>query len=302
VGIDHAFVYVLEGEPPGAAPRPHEARGDLLARAQAAGVLTVRKWDRWPDWWYDPELATRRVGDATINRDWRLFPREGWPEAMQVPVYNDCRLRATGIAEWVMPLDADEFAHPMGDYRTVPETLAAIKKAHGDGWLTGVRMCAKFWSASDGAPLGLGSADTTTTWAWDDNGSEGVVRGDGCHCARWWKTALHVAGLRDRLAGNNMHDAEKEQSGGAHLNADACAELAVSHLKAGAPPDATDPKLGSMRSDALRRVAPCIAAEAAADAYSLPRLRQCVADAWQPVRPPPKTAEEQGYQGVPIAV
>jgi hypothetical protein len=140
----------------------------------------------------------------------------------------------------------------------------------------------------------------TTKWAWKDNGVNNEVMGDGCKCARWWKAVLYVPGLRDRLAGNNMHDAEKEQSRALHVNADACSELAVSHMLGKGRMDETGgmeqytTHLGSMESKAFLNIAPCIATELGAKGedkqpYSVSRLQKCVQDAWVPVKPPRKT-------------
>jgi hypothetical protein len=146
--------------------------------------------------------------------------------------------------------------------------------------------------------------DTTTQWAWEDNGVNDAVMGDGCKCARWWKAALYVPGLRERLGGNNMHDAEKEQSRALHINADACSELAVSHMlgrgRMGEIEKYTT-HLGKMESNAFLSVGPCIAREigqkddGSKQPYSIDRLMGCVRDAWVPVKPPRKTHGASGW-------
>ena len=85
----------------------------------------------------------RRDDKNNAQRDWRLFPREGLFAMMQVPIYNDCRVRATGHAEWLGIWDIDEFPHPMSKFRTVPEVLAAKEKIYPD--LKTVRMCDRSW-------------------------------------------------------------------------------------------------------------------------------------------------------------
>ena len=57
----------------------------------------TKRWDRYPDWWFNPNMTAWWNDEGSkINMDMRFHDRDGWPEIIQVPVFNDCRLRATG--------------------------------------------------------------------------------------------------------------------------------------------------------------------------------------------------------------
>ena len=133
----------------------------------------------------------------------------------------------------------------------------------------------------------------TTKWVWKDNGVDNAVMGDGCKCARWWETALYIPGLRERLGGNNMHDAEKEQLRAMHVNADSCTQLSVSHmLGRGRMTEiaAYTKYLGKMENQAFIKTAPCISQEIGdgKKPYDVSRLKKCVQAAWVSVRPEPR--------------
>jgi hypothetical protein len=127
VGVEHIFLYYLEGQTddmpvPGAGKsggvlgvQDQPDFDSLFKAAQSSGRVTIRKWDRWPNWWFNTTWATRWDNDKKRpERDWRLVTREGYMEMMQVPIYNDCQVRSHGHAEWLTHLDVDEFLHPMG--------------------------------------------------------------------------------------------------------------------------------------------------------------------------------------------
>ena len=344
-GAGHAYVYYMAGSHPGlpafdTTHGPRRAPGDqaqsatLLAELRAAGLVTVRNWNRWPDWWYDPEVATVWGSNDQVVRDYRLFGREGWPDSMQVPAYNDCRLRAYGRHDWVVPLDADEYlhahdaAHPAALLPDIFDAIAAREErqrralaapSSSGAPVDGIRFCARFWHfAEEDAVSGEESpftaakrAPTMPTlanrWVPDDNRVAATeefpkpMSASGCTCVRWWKTAYKIDAMRNRLGGHSMHDAEKSFSGPPHVNANACSEMSVAHhqqlvLRANVDARARRSGLGGLvTSGAFTSTEGCIDA-AARHFTSLEHLRGCMATHTVPFGTTAREAQSLGQR------
>ena len=85
-GVDHIYLYYMEGQTadmpvPGAGGsvgvlgvKDEPKFSSIFRAAQKSGHVTIRKWDRWPNWWFNTTWATKSAYDRGIpERDWRIL-------------------------------------------------------------------------------------------------------------------------------------------------------------------------------------------------------------------------------------